>query len=122
MKLEGSSLDQYVYGTIIDLCAEIVYLYTELVETADESKIDINAERIGNLFDAIRLFARECEYLPDDLRFPNLKKYEISPGVLHPHFVLKYTMRLMNELIRQKMRGRPRDFLLKKFGRDDNAK
>lgn len=105
--------DEYGYRKVVDWIDEYVRTYMEQTYNDDGRTSD----KMANLFEAILDFCHDCPRLPDHLRDPPLKEWEISSGLLHPRYVMRYCMKVYNELLRQTYeRRRAPDALLKKYG------
>jgi len=104
--IEHSSLyipfDQYFYRNVIELCKDFFKEFRK-VQPGNVAA----SRKLANLFMTILDFARDCEDLPEDLRYPPLYQWNmygstvVSPLVVHPRLAMRYVMRLMNEIRRQ---------------------
>lgn len=103
--------DEYLYRKIADLCLDFVNTYKEL-----DSDNGMTVIKLENVFECLLDFAQNSNALPDNLKNPPLKKWELSPDNIHPRLALNWVMRLLNELKRQQEKvGRDRDYYVKEY-------
>jgi len=94
--------DQYFYRSVLNLCGD----YAKEFRNVRPGHPEVS-RKLANIFMTILDFARNCEDLPDHLRNPPLREWNmygrevISPVVIHPRLAMRYVMNLMNEIKRQ---------------------
>jgi hypothetical protein len=94
--------DQYFYRSVLNLCQD----YAKAFRDVRPGRPDVS-RRLANMFMTILDFARNCDDLPDHLRNPPLREWNMygrsveTPVVIHPRLSMRYVMELMNEIKRQ---------------------
>jgi len=94
--------DQYFYRSVLDLCRDYAREFRNVRPGHPEV-----SRKLANVFMTILDFARNCEDLPEHLRYPPLREWNMygreveSPVVIHPRLAMRYVMNLMNEIKRQ---------------------
>jgi hypothetical protein len=94
--------DQFFFRTVIKLCQD----YAKEFKNVRPGHPEVS-RRLANMFMTILDFARNCEDLPDSLRYPPLQSWNMfgaevsNPVIIHPRLSMRYVMNLMNEIKRQ---------------------